>query len=116
VLRKSERTTGEVRKHHVYVVELNPKVLERSKFQRANPGYEQGKDCLYVGMTGLTPEERFANHRKGHKASRIVRDFGQKLRPELYSKYNPLSRKEAEKLEVELAEELREEGHAVWQN
>ena len=31
---------------------------------------------LYVGMTGLTPEERFRNHKAGRRASKWVRKHG----------------------------------------
>ena len=31
---------------------------------------------LYVGSTGLTPDERYLNHKRGHKASRWVRRYG----------------------------------------
>jgi len=40
--------------------------------------------CLYVGMTGLTPEERFANHKAGTKAAAVVKRYGLRLLPELY--------------------------------
>jgi hypothetical protein len=40
-----------------------------------------GSCGVYVGMTGLDPDERFANHKAGHKASRWVRDFGTALLP-----------------------------------
>jgi hypothetical protein len=32
-----------------------------------------------VGMTGLSPEQRFANHKAGIKASSIVKRFGERL-------------------------------------
>jgi hypothetical protein len=66
-------------------------------------------------MTGLTPGERFANHKSGHRASKYVRDYGKYLRRRLYEKYNPMTRDEAEKMEVGLANQLRAKGHAVWQ-
>lgn len=100
--------------HSVYVVELDPDVLERSKFRAENPGYVPGRPCVYVGLTGLTPEERFHNHRVGYKASRYVRDFGLRLMPELYEHLNPLPFEEAEHMEDELAQALREAGYAVW--
>ena len=37
------------------------------------------------------------------------------LRREEYEKFNPMTREEAEKKEVELAESLRAKGHGVWQ-
>jgi hypothetical protein len=70
---------------------------------------------LYVGMTGLTPDERFANHKEGHKANRFVRDHGKDLRRKLYEQLNPMTYEKAKKAEVELANRLRAKGHAVWQ-
>jgi len=45
--------------HNVYVAELSPAVLKRKKIRRLNPGYNIDKSPLYIGMTGLSPEERF---------------------------------------------------------
>ena len=62
--------------HHVYVVYLrNPK--------------GDGKAGYYVGMTGLTPEARFANHKAGVKAAGVVKRFGVRLVPRLYEHLNP---------------------------
>ena len=44
-----------------------------------NPERDPKKLCVYVGMTGLTPEERFTNHKAGVKCSTFVRRYG--LRP-----------------------------------
>lgn len=102
--------------HHVYIVELDAKVLGVGRFREANPGYIDGRMCLYVGMTGLTPEERFRNHKRGYKANSFVRRFGIRLLPELYEKLNPLSYAEAAKKEEDLARALRRRGFGVWQN
>ena len=101
--------------HHVYVVELDVKVLTLKKFLERSPNHEEAKAPLYVGMTGLTPEQRFNNHKAGHKANRYVRDFGIRLRPDLYQKYNPMTYNQAVAIEAALADDLRREGHAVWQ-
>ena len=101
--------------HHVYVVELDPKVFDVRKFADKNPGHSGSKAPFYVGMTGLDPQQRFANHKAGHKANRYVRDFGLRLRPDIYQRYNPMSYEQAELIERTLAEDLRREGHAVWQ-
>ena len=45
--------------HHVYVIELHKDVLLEPRFRKNNPGYIEGKPCVYVGMTGLSPDERF---------------------------------------------------------
>ena len=101
--------------HNVYVVELDLQVMEDRRFQRANPGWDGSQPCLYVGSTGLTPRQRFTNHKDGHKANRYVRKFGQKLRPDLYGKYNPMTWMEAGRRESQLASDLRAGGYAVWQ-
>src|SRR3954447_13101875 len=74
--------------HHVYVVLLDPRAGRRLK--PLNPNAQPGKPCVYVGMSGLRPEERFANHKAGIKAARIVQKFGIKLMPELFAHLNPM--------------------------
>jgi hypothetical protein len=102
--------------HNVYVVQLAPEVWEQEvRFRKANRGYEGKKPCVYVGMTGLSPEERLAKHLKGEKANRFVYRYGMKLLPELYAFANPMPYEAAREMEVELAIGLREEGYAVWQ-
>ncbi len=44
------------------------------------------RPCVYVGMTGLDPDERFDKHKAGIKSNRFVRVYG-----------------------------LREQGYGVWQ-
>lgn len=101
--------------HNVYVVELSPGVLQSSRFRRANPDYDFGKPCVYVGMTGLSPEERFAKHKQGIRANRFVQRYGLRLLPKLYAYANPMPYEGARDMEVELAIGLREEGYGVWQ-
>ena len=101
--------------HSVYVVELSPDVLYEPRFRKANPDYQLGKPCVYVGMTGLTPDERFDKHKAGIKANRFVQRYGQRLLPSLYEVYNPMPYEGAQEMEVELGIALREEGYGVWQ-
>ena len=101
--------------HHVYVVLLSRDVLREPRFRLANPQYVAGRDCVYVGMTGLSPDERFDKHKAGIKANRFVRRYGLRLMPELYEVYNPMPYRGAQDMEVELAIALREEGYGVWQ-
>ena len=105
------RTTRKRRNYHVYVVELSPEVLRHARFLRANPGYIDGKPCVYVGMTGLDPDVRFDKHKAGIQANRYVTQFGQRLLPELYELYNPLTYDEARSVEVELGIGMRESGY-----
>lgn len=101
-------------KHNVYVIELDAVVLESKKFRTANEHCAKGMPCLYVGMTGLTPEERFANHKAGKKANGFVQRYGLHLLPDLYAHLNPLTFEEAQAMEHKLTELLRSRGYAVW--
>jgi predicted GIY-YIG superfamily endonuclease len=73
-----------------------------------------GKAGYYVGMTGLTPEQRFQNHKQGVKAAGIVRRCGERLVPRLYQHLNPMPFAKAQKMEVILAESLRKRGYTVY--
>ena len=77
--------------------------------------FAAGDYGLYVGLTGLTPEERFLNHKAGHKASKWVRRFGIGLLPALYRHLNPLGYESATSAEVALAQALRGTGIRVIQ-
>ena len=99
--------------HHVYVVLLDPKAAKDRKILKANPCRDKTKPCVYVGMTGLTPEERFQNHKSGTKAARVVQKFGVRLLPELYECFNPMPFEAAAEMERDLAEELRSKGYTV---
>jgi hypothetical protein len=65
-------------------------------------------------MTGLSPEERFLNHKRGKKAAGIVRRFGVRLVPRLYRHLNPMTYQEALAAEPALAEDLRRRGFLVF--
>lgn len=99
--------------HHVYVVLLDPAVARVRKVRAANPNRDPKKPCVYVGMTGLAPEERFANHKAGTKAAWVVKRYGLRLLPELYEHLNPMPFEAAVQMEKDLAEDLRRAGHTV---
>ena len=101
---------------NVYVIRLDAAVLKNRRFRAANPGYVKGSPCVYVGATGLSPQERFANHKSGHKANWYAQTFGERLWPELFQHLNPMTYQRALATEIALAEELRQEGYGVWQN
>jgi predicted GIY-YIG superfamily endonuclease len=87
--------------HSVYVVYLrNPK--------------GDGKAGYYVGMTGLDPDVRFANHKAGVKAASVVRRFGERLVPKLYAHLNPMPYDKAVRMEAALADSLRKRGFQVF--
>lgn len=101
--------------YSVYVIELRPDVMHRKAFAGENADRRDDKPCVYVGQTARTPEERFAQHMAGKRSSRIVREFGVKLKPKLYRYVGPFAtRAEAEAAEKRLAEKLRRRGYAVW--
>ena len=112
--------------YRVYVVELSKRVFtENVKFRAANPQFNGVLECLYVGMTCKTPQERLKQHKtgyrnqKGHKLSaNIVQKYGRYLRPSLYEHINTKSMTKTEALIMEkrLALDLRRQGYAVWFN
>jgi predicted GIY-YIG superfamily endonuclease len=73
-----------------------------------------GKAGYYVGMTGLTPEQRLLNHKSGVKAAGVVRRFGERLVPRLYAHLNPMPYARAKEMEVLLADSLRKRGFTVY--
>lgn len=101
--------------HHVYVVELDDRVWNHPRFRRANPGWTLGKPFVYVGMTGLDPDVRFDKHMAGIQSNAFVRNYGLRLLPALYERYNPMAYQAAREMEVELGIRLRSAGYGVWQ-
>lgn len=93
--------------HNVYVVLLAPAVGKLRKVRAENPKHDPKKPCVYVGMTGLTPEERLDNHKAGIKAAWVVKRYGIRLLPELYAHLNPMPFDAAVQMEKDLAEDLR---------
>ena len=73
-----------------------------------------GKAAYYVGMTGLTPERRFENHKSGIRAARVVRRYGERLVPRLYQHLNPMPYARAKAMEGYLADSLRKRGFVVY--
>src|SRR5258706_7256314 len=102
--KKSIKSTKKITRaghHSVYVVYLrDPK--------------GDGRAGYYVGMTGLTPERRFENHKAGIKAARTVRKFGERLVPKLYAHLNPMPYQKAQQMEAALADSLRKRGYLVF--
>ena len=87
--------------HNVYVVYLR------------NPRGD-GKAGYYVGMTGLTPQARFENHKRGYKSASIVKRCGERLVPALYAHLNPMTFERAVQMEAMLADLLRKRGFVVF--
>jgi hypothetical protein len=108
---RKHRAEGTAADHHnVYVVLLDSAVGKLRKVRVANPSRVPDKPCVYVGMTDLTPEERFANHRRGIKDAWVVKRYGVRLLPELYAHLNPMPFEAAAQMEKDLADDLRRAG------
>ena len=80
--------------HFVYVIKLS-----------GNP-----KNSHYVGMTGHHPYQRYLNHLRNYKASRVVFKRGQSLK----CFEGPIPYEDAKSRERTLAEELKAEGYKVY--
>ena len=83
------------------------------KVQAENPKRNPALPCVYVGMTGLPPEQRLANHKAGVKAASLVKRYGIRLIPELYAHLNPMPFEAAAQMEMDLAEDLKRAGYTV---
>jgi len=93
------------KKHWVYVVEL------------IEPAKEDGvrrKTAYYVGQTGLTPEERYAQHKAGIHANREVQLYGAHLRQDLIDNAGPMTHLDSLRLERQLADQLELRGLKVY--
>jgi hypothetical protein len=100
----------------LYAIELHPEAMRDPAFAAMNPHWVPGMPLLYIGMTSLTPEERFHQHKTGLKnASRIPHQFGMKLRMDLVPASKPMRRTIAMQQEKRHARLRRSEGYAVWQ-
>lgn len=102
--RDADAYAGPERAYSAYCIELDDGAGDRT-----GP-----RPWIYVGQTARTPEERFAEHQAGIRASRWVRHHGVALRPDLYAD-QPVLRTHAEALTFErwLYESLRAAGWPV---
>src|SRR5689334_521302 len=98
---------------HIYVIRLSKAVLKEKKFLRRNPNYGPRKKCIYVGLTGKTPAERFEQHKNGIRSRHYIKRFGKRLLPGL-GRSTFRNHRAALKLERELAERLTERGFGFW--
>lgn len=101
--------------HNLYAVELDDAVLERRDFLERNPG-GAAAGCLYIGVTGLPPEERFERHLEGTQSARLVRRHGLRLRLDLVEGFSRLPYRIAACMEPKIAAWLRAQGFGVWQH
>ena len=111
------RTFGDKPTRNLYVIQLDPLVRKDSRaFREKNPNYKADKHCLYVGSSAHTPEKRFVQHKAGEGANRYAKKYGLRLLAELYQNQPILTANNYVEEEKVYAEELRRQGHAVWQN
>jgi len=103
--------------HRLYCILLHEKALQ-SWYRFKNSQRNLKLPCVYVGMTSLTPAERFDNHRFGDedKRSQYVEQHGLCLMPILYTQLNtyPFTRQQALEKENQLAQALRQQGFAAF--
>ena len=121
--------------NYVYVVELDPVVMENSSWKKENPDQRSDK-CYYVGQSSHSPACRLKQHTTKHSdpctcecdkkpgeevrpavvgRARFVKDHARGLRPELYSHLNPIeSEAKAKEAERALAERLKNAEHGAW--
>ena len=102
--------------HNVYVVLLDKASLNHKSFREANPYYACRHPCIYVGLTGLDPEARFLNHKRGYKSNFYVEKYGICLLQSLYRSFNPMPYRLAQVVETHLANRFRSIGYGVWQH
>lgn len=77
--------------------------LDRGAGRRRDPRIP----WVYVGSSARTPEQRFAQHRRGYKSARLVKRYALRLRPDLYEDLDTFrGSKTACRAETERAREL----------
>ena len=113
--RQAKQAARARRKRNLYIITLHPDVLDRDEFRQANPGYVEGMPCVYVGLTTHMPGDRYEQHREGYRSSKYPRLYGIELAMELMEGFDAEGLKDAER-EAALADWLRDQGLAVWQN
>jgi len=113
---KKARVAGKKKKpRNLYIITLDPDVLWRKEFRQENLRYIEGMPCVYVGMTIHDPGDRFVQHKVGYKSSKYPRNYGIELALELIDGFDGTGLSD-EQQEAALAEWLRGQGIAVWQN
>lgn len=100
---------------NLYIITLDPEVLWDKRFRQENPGYIDGMPCVYVGMTIHDPGDRFEQHMSGYRSSKYPRQYGVELALDLLEGFDAEGLDAAEQ-EAALADWLRDQGMAVWQN
>jgi len=112
---KARKAAKRRRPRNLYVITLDPEVLWDRDFRQANPNYIEGMPCVYVGMTVQEPGDRFQQHMVGYRSSKYPREYGTELALDLMDGFQAEGLRDEER-EAALADWLRRQGCAVWQN
>jgi hypothetical protein len=112
---QARRAAKKNKARNLYVITLDPEVLWRREFRQQNPGYLEGMPCVYVGMTIHEPGDRFQQHKLGYRSSKYPRHYGIELAQELIEGFDGTGLGDQQQ-EAALANWLRGQGLAVWQN
>jgi hypothetical protein len=102
--------TESARNSSVYVLELTSG-CGADKRMVENNGGDNPRGYLYVGMTGLDPEERLKNHLSGVKSCSLVKDYFQGK----FGSMGGMFHHEAEFIEGYIPDVLRNMGYWVYQ-
>jgi len=113
--KKARAAARKRQRRRLYVITLDPEVLWLKEFRQENLSYIEGMPCVYVGMTIHDPGDRFEQHKAGYRSSKYPRKYGVELALELIDGFDDKGLKNNER-EAALADWLREQGCAVWQN
>lgn len=113
--KKARLAAKKKQRRNLYVITLDPEVLWIKEFRQQNIGYIEGMPCVYVGMTIHQPGDRFEQHMVGYRSSKYPRNYGVELALELIEGFDGEGLKDGER-EAALANWLRAQGFAVWQN
>lgn len=114
--KKKARAAARAKKgRNLYIITLDPKVLNLRAFREANPNYREGMPCVYAGLTIHTPGDRFEQHKTGYRSCKYPRLYGVELALDLLEGFDGTGLTDTEK-EFALADWLRDQGFGVWQN
>lgn len=100
--------------YRVYVVALEPEVMEARRFAQVNPGYRSAQPCYFVDITELAPDLRFDQHMHGIRDNAFVRRHGIALRPDFTADFAPAPFAVAVEQQAQIARSLAAEGCGVW--
>jgi hypothetical protein len=113
--KKARAAARKKQRRRLYVITLDPEVLWIKEFRQENLGYIEGMPCVYVGMTIHDPGDRFEQHKTGYRSSKYPRKYGVELALELIDGFDGEGLNDNVR-EAALADWLRAQGCAVWQN